>query len=370
MDIAPLRVDTLFLESTRLTSGLYFVADQEHSLAPSAPNINTLTRLDGSVYLDSVDGVTKKIPDLSNIADGGDILMVSSNGSRLRTFLSQRSLQNTILVTEACENLCVFCSQPPKPSGHIFTESLVALRHFSKACTIGITGGEPTLYWDEFLQFCRAVSKDLPNKNFHVLSHGRNLSDTDRVAQLVETGFFDKSYFGIPLHGHNSKIHDAATQREGSFNETVNGLINLSFCNVPVELRVIVTKQNKKFLRFLADFITTYFDHRNFFVAFMQLEPVGWAKANYQSIFAEPESVADELGLACENLQASKFSFGLYNYPQCHLPLKLREFAHRSISDWKNYFPQDCGECIKKLDCCGFFSSAIGTRLNRPRPIL
>ncbi len=369
MDIAPLRVDTLFLNKIKVTPGLYFISDEEHAPNPKAPKINTLTRLNGAVYLDSVDGVEKTISDLSSIAESGDIVMASPNGSRLRTFLSDGSLQNTILVTEACENLCVFCSQPPKPTGHIFAESLTALRHFEPACTVGITGGEPTIYWDDFLHFCKLVSTELPNKNFHVLSHGRNFSETERVAQLVETGFLEKSYFGIPLHGHTSILHDAATQREGSFHETVSGLINLSFCGAPVELRVIVTKQNGRALRYIADFIRTYLDPRNVFVAFMQLEPIGWAKANYRSVFADPDEIAEELGLACENLQAAKFRFGLYNYPHCHLPSKLRKCSHRSISDWKNYFPQECAGCIKKNECCGFFASAIGTRLTRPRPI-
>jgi His-Xaa-Ser system radical SAM maturase HxsC len=369
MDVVPLRLDTLFLNQTRLASGLYFIADSEHELNPSAPKINTLTRLDESVYFDSADGVEKELRGLPDIVASGDILMVSSNGSQLRTFLTRASQQNTILVTEACENLCVFCSQPPKHTGHIFAEALTALHHFAPACTVGITGGEPTLYWDDFLDFCTSVSSELPTKSFHVLSHGRNLSDPERVAQIVETGFFERSYFGIPLHGHTSMLHDAATQRGGSFHETVNGLINLSFCSAPIEVRVIVTRQNFRHLKHIANFITTYFDSRNVFVAFMQLEPIGWAKANYRNLFVEPNEVTAELSSACENLQISNFSFGLYNYPYCQIPSKLRKFAHRSISDWKNYFPQECTGCIKKNDCCGFFASAVGPRLTRPKPI-
>jgi hypothetical protein len=41
------------------------------------------------------------------------------------------------------------------------------------------------------------------------------------------------------------------------------------------------------------------------------------------------------------------------------LPTDMYRFARRSISDWKNDYPEECQPCVLKPRCSGFFSSAV-----------
>jgi hypothetical protein len=63
--------------------------------------------------------------------------------------------------------------------------------------------------------------------------------------------------------------------------------------------------------------------------------------------------------------------FLFMNTPLCALPAKLRPFAHKSISDWKNVFADDCNDCSARGDCSGLFAwHDRGWKPTRIQPIL
>jgi hypothetical protein len=68
--------------------------------------------------------------------EDGDIGIIN-NGNMIRVILSRRANHNTVLVTERCNNLCLFCSQPPKKSNDdwLLTQSALAIASF------GLDGG-------------------------------------------------------------------------------------------------------------------------------------------------------------------------------------------------------------------------------------
>lgn len=63
--------------------------------------------------------------------EDGDIGIIN-NGNMIRVILSRRANHNTVLVTERCNNLCLFCSQPPKKSNDdwLLTQSALAIASF------------------------------------------------------------------------------------------------------------------------------------------------------------------------------------------------------------------------------------------------
>lgn len=330
------------------------------------PNI---FRIGGPLYSTSLNGNTLSIPGLAEIADVGDILIVSSNGINIRSYLSSKTQTNTILVTEACENRCVFCSQPPRESVSLYQQAWEAIQAFAPPCTVGITGGEPTLFWSDFITFCNRCGADSSGKSFHVLTHGRNLSPPQKVQEVLASGFLHKSLWGIPIHGDDATHHDSATGIAGSFQETMSGLINLAFAGAAIELRVILTAQNVTRLKGITRLINTYLRGANLFFAFMNLEPVGWAKSNLKTLRISPDEWANSLEDAVSDSVLAGTPVSLYNFPLCHLSDSLKPFAQKSISDWKNYFPVACKSCKLKDDCCGFFASATGSRLFSPKPV-
>lgn len=368
MAIGVLRPDTADVVSGKLRQGLYLLDDGLDRT--DCEPIWRLKQISDDHFLDSGDLLVKKINNLAKIANKGDVLMASPNGLRLRTYLSTKTITNTLLVTESCDNRCSFCSQPPKNSSSFFSAAWAGLDNFKHDAVIGVSGGEPTFYWEDFIDFCKKCTDTENEKSFHVLTHGRNFSSPAKVQDLVETGFSKKALWGIPLHGHTSHLHDSATNVTGSFFETLNGLIQLSYIGAWLEVRVIVTQQNYRQLPHIARLIASYLAGSNMFVALMSLEPIGWAKTNYKKLVVEPSDVAASLVETLDHLKTRKIEVRLYNFPHCHIPIEIRPYANKSISDWKNYFPKECNQCRFKEDCCGFFSSAEGARLTIPEPIL
>ncbi len=85
--------------------------------------------------------------ELYQLISNGDIASVSANGM-LRVVLSRNANHNTVLVTERCNNLCSFCSQPPREGNDdwLLGQAMLALADFSFDGVIGVSGGEPLLY--------------------------------------------------------------------------------------------------------------------------------------------------------------------------------------------------------------------------------
>ncbi|MFZ0851271.1 MAG: hypothetical protein WAO08_18940 [Hyphomicrobiaceae bacterium] len=60
-------------------------------------------------------------------------------------------------------------------------------------------------------------------------------------------------------------------------------------------------------------------------------------------------------------LAAAGVRVSIYNLPLCVVPAPVREFAARSISDWKNGYATECDRCDEKRHCSGLFTSGRPT---------
>ena len=303
----------------------------------------------------------------SNTLCGGDVLASDGRGN-LRVLLSKIANQNTLLLTDECENRCTFCSQPPKPSGHYFQDALLALQSYEGEGVIGLTGGEPTLFWDDFINFVKSIT-ELKRFNFHLLSHGRNFADAEKVNVLNESDFTKKTLFGVPFHGPNDLFHDQVTGSIGSFDQTMRGVQNLAFTGAALELRIILTQQIAPVLVDTVEMLWSHFRWVRPTIAIMQLEPVGWANKHYESLYVDPLKIQPAWDQLCDLIGRTSCRVALYNFPRCQLPQSLRKQAHQSISDWKNYYADECFRCIEKPNCCGFFSSSTGRAAPLVSPI-
>src|SRR4029077_16781128 len=71
-------------------------------------------------------------------------------------------------------------------------------------------------------------------------------------------------------------------------------------------------------------------------VALMGLENTGFAIANDALLWIDPVDYQGELAESVMTLAAAGVRVSIYNLPLCIVPPPVREFAARSISDWKN----------------------------------
>jgi hypothetical protein len=134
----------------------------------------------------------------------------------------------------------------------------------------------------------------------------------------------------------------------------LTGLYNLARYDASIEIRIVVQKANVARLGELAYFI---FRNLSFakHVAIMGLEPIGFARYNYEKVWVDPADCVEPLKEAVFFLANRGMTVSIYNMPLCTLPRKLWSFCPRSISDWKNIYLPECGHCDVQKLCCGFF---------------
>jgi His-Xaa-Ser system radical SAM maturase HxsC len=261
------------------------------------------------------------------------------------------------------------CSQPPRPQAddwlaQAWLEAIPLMDVTTRE--LGISGGEPTLLKDDFLNLVSKCAHYLPNTSLHVLTNGRlfnYLSFAERLRDLAHPDLV----LGVPLYSDIAWEHDFVVQAEQAFDQTIRGLLNLARCHVRIELRLVIHRYTATTLKSFARFVARnlpFVEH----VALMGLEPIGFARSNLAALWIDPADYREELTGAVQHFVEHGMAVSIYNHQLCTLPSDLWTFARRSISDWKNIYLPQCGSCEARGECGGFFHSSahVYSRIVRP----
>jgi His-Xaa-Ser system radical SAM maturase HxsC len=230
------------------------------------------------------------------------------------------------------------------------------------------TGGEPTLLGRKLVNLIHRAKNFLPHTALHLLTNGRLLRYLAFAKDIADVHHPDL-VLGIPIYSDVSHEHDFIVQAESAFDETVKGILNAARCGLQVELRIVITSLNFKVLPRLAGFIARNFPF-SCNVALMGLEPVGFGKANLNTVWVDPVDSAEHLRAAIRCLQSHRVPVSIYNHQLCTLSQELWHVARQSISDWKNIFVDACQQCSVRHQCCGFFASASEVHSRGITPVL
>lgn len=291
--------------------------------------------------------------------DEGDIIKINTHDHSIRVIYRASSPHNFFLVTEQCNSYCLMCSQPPRAvdDSFLIEEIISAIPLIDRGANeIGITGGEPTLLKDRFLQLLRQLNNHLPDTSIHVLTNGRNF-ENELLAQDLYHICHKDLMLGIPLYSDLPNIHNYIVQAQNAYDQTIRGILNLKKYFQKVEIRIVVLKQNHDRLPDLARFITrnlTFVDQ----VVIMGLESTGFAKSNHNAVWIDPIEYQNQLLSAVKILTQSNIITKIYNHQLCVLPREIHQFSTKSISDWKNYYLDICDKCDAKQACGGFFETS------------
>lgn len=288
-----------------------------------------------------------------------DVVSISGDG-HIRTLFRASSSHNSILLTEQCDNYCLMCSQPPKDHDDSWilkevSELIPLIPRYTES--LGITGGEPTIFGDDFINIIRLCKNWLPYTAVHILSNGRRFADPV-FSQKYATICHPDLMTGIPVYSDDPTRHDYVVQARGAFDETIRGILNLKKLNQRVEIRVVIHKQTYERLPFLAEFITRnllFVDH----VALMGLEMMGFTRANLDSLWIDPFLYKDYLSDAVNIFRSYGMNISVYNHQLCLVNKDVEQVYVKSISDWKNEYLPECNSCKRINDCGGFFSSGV-----------
>jgi len=288
----------------------------------------------------------------------GDIILIEPTG--LATLLYEvNSFSNAVFLTERCNCKCLMCPQVPKNSDSDdyldLSLKTIALLD-SRTEMLGITGGEPTLVWNDLIDVLKACRENIPKASIQLLTNARILKDIERVRELVSADN-NNLVVCIPLYADVSSIHDEIVGIKGAFWETIEGIYNLERFGVPVEIRTVITKLNYKRLPLWSEFVYRSFPFTSH-IALMGMEPLGLALKNLNQVWIDPLDYIPLLKNAVKILNRRNMNLSIYNHQLCTLPQSLWKFAKKSISEWKNVFFTECAYCVVRLNCGGFFQSS------------
>lgn len=296
-------------------------------------------------------GLQRGVP----LADG-DCISLSPSNHNVRTLFRRRSAANVLFTTGRCNSLCKMCSQPPVDTDDDWRVReilrLIPLldRHLPQ---IGITGGEPTLLGHGLVDIVESLHRNRPQTAIHILSNGRLLGSSPIPARVAGIRHQDLMW-GVPLLGDTPRMHDHLMGASGSFGEAILGIHHLIAAGNRVEIRVVLQAPLMDRLAEIARFIAWSVPGVAH-VAFMGLEPMGYAQKHYQELHVNVSEHVGVLEKAVMMLAGRGIPVSLYNLPLCILPSALRVFARQSISDWKQKYLDGCKTCGLKSECGGFF---------------
>jgi His-Xaa-Ser system radical SAM maturase HxsC len=318
----------------------------------------------GALVGDDVDVSDWSGPRICTVTRGpplqsGDIIALDPQRSMLRYLHRQASCSNVLFVTTRCNCRCVMCSQPPRHEDD-------RLRHAELLAQIeltdpgirelGITGGEPTLLGERLVELIAHAKACLPTTSLHILTNARLFADGELATSVGAVGHPDLMW-GVPLNAEVARIHDEIMGASGAFAEASRGIHQLLARQQRVEIRIIVQKKNVERLPELARYLFWNFPNVEH-VAFMGLEPMGWARKHQADVQIDIAEHAQSLGAAVHYLADRGMATSIYNVPLCLLPQDLWTFSRQSISDWKNRYLPTCERCVVRARCAGFFDSA------------
>jgi len=317
----------------------------------------------GAVLASSRSLVPSEIPAVTNLqlsgaVHPGDVIEVTPGRSTLRVLYRRGDNGNVLFATERCNSYCLMCSQPPRDVDDAWRVQqlidLVGLIDRNEP-SLAITGGEPSLLGHGLVDLVAACRQDLPDTDLQILTNGRLLGEGDLARRVAAVGH-PKLQWNVPLYADVAPVHDYVVQADGAFQQTLAGLYRLAAAGQSIEIRVVLHRPTIPRLAGLARFI---FRNLSFVrhVALMGIEPIGFARANFEALWIDPVDYQTELQVAVEYLRDRGMAVSIYNLPLCVLRPALWPYAARSISNWKNVFLPACEECQVQTRCAGFFAS-------------
>jgi His-Xaa-Ser system radical SAM maturase HxsC len=299
----------------------------------------------------------------------GDIVSVDMRSGDIIVVYEAKSIHNSILASTDCNCRCIMCPQAlTEKLPENLKRNIEIIRLIDKSTqTLGITGGEPLIMGEGLIKLLKECKKQLPKTQIQILTNGILLKNNAYVRRIIRLRL-KKLIFCIPLYADTDREHDYIMQRNGAFEDTIQGLYTLATYKQLVEIRIVVMSFNFKRLPQIAEFI-----YRNFpfaiHVAFMGLEVEGQAKSNIKKIWASPVEYAPYLKEAVINLSRRNMDVSIYNEQLCLMPKEIWSFMRKSISEWKNTYLDICSHCQAKDECAGFFAQLVEEHKRLIKPL-
>lgn len=321
-------------------------------------------KLNTSTYICGVD-------ETDTLVDN-DVIEISPDTLTIRVLYRANSTDNFLMLTNKCNNNCIMCPDSLKVRTENKNIPISILKKYielihKEVKFLCITGGEPTLLKEDFIEVIRYLRETLSGTEYLLLTNGRMFYNK-RFVEAFVINAPENLITAIPIHGHYPELHDNISGVKGSFIQSLYGVKNLYELGGKIEIRVVINKLNYNVIANIADMISDYFP-KVVRVNFMAMEMLGNAVVNKEKVWIDFNSVQEKLKEAVFILLKSGIETRIYNFPLCSLDESIWNLSVRSISDYKIRYKQQCNECSVMKNCGGFFNSTINMKDLKVKPI-
>jgi cyclic pyranopterin phosphate synthase len=193
------------------------------------------------------------------------------------------------------------------------------------------------------------LAKKTGFKEISMITNGRMLAYKKFARKLLEAGLTDIT---ISIHGSNSNIHDLLTRVSGSFNQTIQGIRNISSFRKELDfnlaINITLTKPNLPYFEDILDLLIPF---KADCINFNLVEPRGNALKHFGSIVPEYSYAAKKVCNALKHFYLNKKSntdtrISISGIPFCLIDEEFR----KNISKQTNYIYNIANALKKKLD--------------------
>lgn len=189
-----------------------------------------------------------------------------------------------IAISYLCNQKCCFCpctkeeKKYQEPQLETLKKKVNEMISNSDIDGIVISGGEPTLY-NNFIEFIRFLSvKDL---KITILSTSEMFSNRDFVEKFAHEINNEKVDVISTIHSHLREQHEGINQTPGSFDRTMNGLLNLESLGIHTTVKHCITRENYKDLKEFYKFVEISFP-QSIDVQMCSIDYCGIASEDYE----------------------------------------------------------------------------------------
>lgn len=313
---------------------------------------------------------TQDVIEKLNNCDNYDVFVISNDGMAF-LYYNNESVDNAIVVTNKCNSNCIMCPTPEsvrKKKEKIYVDVILqVIKHMpNDAEHITITGGEPFLIGEDIFKIFYSLKNKMKGTSFLLLTNGRAFSYKPFLEKFVET-VPGNTLIGIPLHGYSAETHDPITRSNGSFLQTFHGIKNLLSYNKSIEIRIVISKLNYKFIDKIAELIIDEFVGIET-VKIMGLEMTGNAHKNMNNVWITYPLAFKHSKNAINKLVNHGIDVQLYNFPLCAVSKEYHKICAKSITDYKVRYSSECDKCKFKDACGGVFAGTFNLSKNDLKP--
>lgn len=220
-----------------------------------------------------------------------------------------------IELTNECNQNCLFCNRPREKLFRLSTieaKKIIDILKKKTTCLI-FTGGEPTIRDDlpELIKYAKEVGIE----RVEIQTNGVRLADKKYLKKLRDV---KTDMVNLALHSHIPEISDRLTNTPGSFKKTIKGIKNVIKIHLPIEVAVVITKENYRYLLEYVKFVKANFGNSICSISFKFVRPDESAWKNKWVIpkYSEAEPY---IYRAFEYCKSNKINFNTELFPLCYM---------------------------------------------------